>query len=73
MTDRRRITLKLERTPEELAELRAERERCSRERPDVEDLIAQGDYEGPYRQGHIMALLSAMAELERRRDELSSS
>jgi hypothetical protein len=36
---------------------------------DVEDLIAQGDYEGPYRQGNIMALLSAIAELERRRDQ----
>jgi hypothetical protein len=69
MTHRKRVTLKIERTPEELAELKAERERYSRERPDAEDLIAQGDHEGPYRQGNIMALLSAIAELKRRRDE----
>jgi hypothetical protein len=69
MTNRKRVTMKVERTPEELAELRAEREHFSRERPDAEDLIARGDHEGPYRQGHIMALLSAIAELKRRRDE----
>jgi Helix-turn-helix len=69
MTDRKRITLRIERTPEELAELEVEREQYSRERPDAEDLIAQGDHEGPYRQGNIMALLSVIAELKRRRDE----
>jgi Helix-turn-helix domain len=69
MTDRKLISLKIERTPEELAELQAERARYSRERPDAEDLIAQGDHEGPCRQGNIMALLSVIAELKRRRDE----
>lgn len=69
MTERRRTTLRIERTPEEQAELRAERERFSRERPDAEELLAQGDYEGPYRQGQIMTLLSVIAELKRRRDE----
>jgi DNA-binding XRE family transcriptional regulator len=66
---RKRVTLKIERTPEELAELREERARFSRERPGPEDLIASGEYEGPYRQGNIMALLSAVAELKRHRDE----
>ena len=69
MTHRKRVTLKLDRSPEELAELKAERERFSRERPDADDLLAAGDHEGPYRQGNIMALLSAIAELRRRRDE----
>jgi hypothetical protein len=69
MTHRKRVTLKLDRTPEELAELKAEREQFSRERPDVDDLLAAGDHEGPYRQGNIMALMSAIAELKRRRDE----
>ena len=69
MTHRKRVTLKIDRSPEELAELEAERERFSRERPDADDLLAAGDHEGPYRQGNIMALLSAIAELRRRRDE----
>jgi Helix-turn-helix domain len=69
MTHRKRVTLKVDRTPEELAELKAEREQFSRERPDVDDLLAAGDHEGPYRQGNIMALMSAIAELKRRRDE----
>ncbi len=69
MTHRKRVTLKIDRSPEELAELEAERERFSRERPDAGDLLAAGDHEGPYRQGNIMALLSAIAELKRRRDE----
>jgi DNA-binding XRE family transcriptional regulator len=69
LSRRKRVTLKLERTPEELAELRAERARFSRERPGPEDLVASGEYEGPYRQGNIMALLSAVAELKRHREE----
>lgn len=69
MTERRRTTYRAERTPEELAELRAEREQFSRDRPDAEALLAQGDHEGPYRQGQIMALLSVIAELKRCRDE----
>jgi Helix-turn-helix domain len=69
MTHRKRVTLKLDRSPEELADLKAERERFSRERSGADDLLAAGDHEGPYRQGNIMALLSAIAELKRRRDE----
>jgi helix-turn-helix protein len=68
VSHRKRVTEKIQRTPEELAELREERARFSRERPGPEDLIASGDYEGPYRQGNIMALLSAVAELQRHRD-----
>jgi hypothetical protein len=65
----KRVTLKVERTPEELAELKAERERFPSERPGMDELIASGDYEGPGRQGDLMALLSAIAELKRQRDE----
>jgi len=63
MTHRKRVTLKIKRSPEELAKLEAERERFSREHPDAADLLTAGDHEGPYRQGNIMALLSAIAEL----------
>jgi hypothetical protein len=69
MTHRKRVTLKTERTPEELSELKGERARFSHERPGLEDLIASGEHEGPYRQGNIMALLTAVAELKRHRDE----
>ena len=68
MSQRKRVTEKVQRTPEELAELREERARFSRERPGPEDLAASGDYEGPYRQGNIIALFSAVAELQRHRD-----
>ena len=64
-----RVASQSERTPEELAELRAERTRFSRERPGPEQLVASGEYEGPYRQGNIMALLTGIAELKLRREE----
>jgi hypothetical protein len=64
----RRVHRKIERTPEELAELRATRERFQREKPGLDDLIASGNYEGPFRHGDVMAFLSAVAELKRERD-----
>src|SRR5208337_1000550 len=67
MSEHRRVYRKIERTPEELAELKAEREGFSRDRPSPEDLIASGDYDGPYRQGDILALLSALAALKQER------
>ncbi|HKI16792.1 MAG TPA: helix-turn-helix transcriptional regulator [Isosphaeraceae bacterium] len=69
MSRPKRVSLKIEQTPEELADLKAERSRFCGERPGPDELIASGDYEGPYRQGNIMALLSAVAELKRQRDE----
>ncbi len=69
MSHRKRVTLKIEQTPEELAKLRAERAEFSHERPGLEDLIASEEYDGPFRQANIMALLTAVAELKRQRDE----
>lgn len=63
-----RVHRKIERTPEELAELRAAREQLSRERPGPEELIASGEYEGPFRQGDVMEFLSAVAALRRARE-----
>jgi ribosome-binding protein aMBF1 (putative translation factor) len=68
MSEPKRIHHKTERTPEELAELRAERERFSRTRPGPGDLTASSDYDGPYRQGDLMALLSALATLRQERE-----
>jgi hypothetical protein len=67
MSEHRRVYRKIERTPEELAELKAEREGFSRDRPSPEDLIASGDYDGSYRQGDILALPSALAALKQER------
>ena len=68
MSERKRIFRKTIRTPEELAELKAEREWFSRERPSHEDLMASGDYDGPFSHGDIMALLSALARIKKERD-----
>ena len=64
----RRIQRKVERTPEERAELRATREHFQREKPGLDDLVASDDYEGPFRHGDVMAFLSAVAALKRERD-----
>ncbi len=69
MSSHERVASPGERTPEELAELRAERQGLSRERSGPEQLIASGEYEGPYRQGNLMALLTGLAQLKRRREE----
>jgi hypothetical protein len=69
MSRHERVASPSERTPEELAELRAERKGFSRDHPSPEQLIASGEYEGPYRQGNLMALLTALAQLKRRREE----
>ena len=45
------------------------RARFLRERPGPEQLMESGDYEGPYRQGNVMALLTGIAELKRQREE----
>ena len=59
----KRATMKVERTPEESAELRAERERFSREQPTQAELEASGEYEGPFRQGDLLDLLALLAEI----------
>src|ERR1700730_9908554 len=64
----RRIQRKTERTPEELAEVRATREAFQRERPGQDEIAASGDCEGPFRQGDIMALLSTLATLKQERE-----
>jgi hypothetical protein len=64
----RRVHQKIERTPEQLAELRAARDEFQRTKPSLEDLVASGDYEGPFVHGNVMAFLSAIAELKRERE-----
>jgi ribosome-binding protein aMBF1 (putative translation factor) len=64
----RRVHRKIERTPEQLAERHAVRERFQRDRPTLEDLIASGEYEGPHRLGDVMEFRSAVATLKRERE-----
>lgn len=64
----RRVHRKIERTPEELAGLNAERERLQSARPTQESLSDSGEYDGPYRHGDVMAFLSAIAILKRERE-----
>lgn len=64
----RRVQRKTERTPEQMAELRAVRESFQREQPGQDELVASEDYDGPFRQGDIMTLLSALATLKRERE-----
>lgn len=68
MSERKRTYRKTETTPQELAELKVERERLSRDRPGPEDLLASGDFDGPYRQEQLMALLSTLAILKQERE-----
>jgi hypothetical protein len=64
----RRVHRKIERTPEQRAELRAVRDKFQHEKPSLDDLVASGDYEGPFRHGDVMAFLSAIAQLKRERE-----
>lgn len=49
----RRIQRKIDRTPEQAAELKAERERLQRERPTHDELMEAG-WEGPFRHGDVI-------------------
>ena len=68
MIEFRRIHRKSDRTPEELAELKAEHERLSRERPTMDELLESGDYDGPFSQGDVLAFLSALGALKDERE-----
>jgi hypothetical protein len=68
MSNSRRVYGRAVRTPEELAELKAERERFSRERPSLEELTESGEYEGPFPHGALMTLLSAIARVRLERE-----
>ena len=64
----RRIQRETDRTPEELAKLRATREAFQRGRPDEDEIAAASDSEGPFRHGDIMTLLSTIATCKQERE-----
>jgi hypothetical protein len=61
----RRVHRKIDRTPEQVAELKAERERLQREQPTLNELMEAG-WEGPTTIGEAMAKLSSRS----RRDDV---
>ncbi len=63
----RRVHRQIERTPAQVAEEREVRERFSRERPGLEDLIASGEYDRPVRHGQVLNLLGFLGDLKAER------
>lgn len=55
---------KSDRTPEELARIKAAREKLQRERPSLDDLIASGDAETIMPQGEYFDLVRLLASLK---------
>ena len=64
----RRVTQKSERTAEELAELRAVRERYQREKPSPEEALAQSGYDRLAPLGEVILLHQLLALLKRERE-----
>jgi DNA-binding Xre family transcriptional regulator len=64
----RRVTRPTDRTPEEAARLRADRERYQRNKPTVEQLLAEGGHTDTVPLGEFLALHAVMAELKRERE-----
>jgi len=55
-------------SPSQLVELRAERARFSRERSSLEELLATGEYAGPYPLGSVRAVQLAVMHIKRARE-----
>jgi DNA-binding Xre family transcriptional regulator len=64
----RRVTRRTVRTPEEAARLRADRERYQRDKPTVEQLLAEGGHTDTVPLGEFLALHEVMFELKRERE-----
>jgi DNA-binding phage protein len=64
----KRVHRATQRTPEELAELRAEREYFQREQPSLEQLVASGQYAPPIPMGEYMELKRLMYLLRQERE-----
>jgi hypothetical protein len=65
-----RLYRKIERTPEEQAALRAERDRFQAERPSQDDLIASGEWDGPIPHSLFLAYVTTAYALKRERERL---
>lgn len=64
----RRVYHKVDRSPEEAAHLRKERERYQRERPSIEQLLAEGGHSDTVPLGEFLALQEFMAAVKGERE-----
>jgi DNA-binding Xre family transcriptional regulator len=73
--ERKRITMATKRTPDELAELRAERERFGQARPGLDDLIDSGEVDPAdvSTMGNYLDLLDVVTALRHERERLGLS
>lgn len=69
----RRRQMKIERTPEEKARLKAIRERFQKEKPSLDELVASGEYAPPIRQSEYWELMKTAAALKKAREEAGIS
>ena len=65
----RSIQRKTERTPEEVARIRAIREQLQREKPSLAQITAEAGSDGPFKQGYVLTLGPAMHALRELRQE----
>lgn len=68
----RRVYHKVERSPDEKARLRADRERYQREKPSVEQLLAEGGHQDTMLLGEVLALHQFMARVKDERQRQDS-
>lgn len=64
----KQVQRKISRTSEELAKLKADRERYQREKPTPEQLLAESGHERFIRHGDYLMLLGLMAALKKERE-----
>ena len=61
--------MKIDRTPDEKARLRAVRERFQKDKPSLDELVASGDYSPPIKQSEFCELMKTAAALKKAREE----
>ena len=64
----KRISRRAERTPEETAALRADRERYQRDKPTVEQLLAEGGHEDTMPLGEFLTLQELLFQVRKERE-----
>ena len=69
----RRRQMKIERTPEDKARLKAVRDRFQKEKPSLEELVASGEYSPPIKQAEYCELMKTAAALKKVREEAGIS
>ncbi|HEX7377530.1 MAG TPA: helix-turn-helix transcriptional regulator [Pirellulales bacterium] len=69
----RRRQMKIERSPEEKARLKAVRERFQKEKPALDELVASGEYTPPIKQAEYWELMKTAAALKQAREEAGIS